>query len=262
MVPKKFAFKAWWATSLNQKAIFSNVFRWQGGLFFGNFKLKFTFTQVICTFFSRLKELTFKKYCYVSSSVIGLSPLKQEFNNVKWTIIELNMTWLTVIINLKKLKCTQKLIRSMKQKILKWGSYDQGEIMMFDDCKSKNMPGQFTTAHISGCGIYINTVDLRWKISTFPQDHLMQQPNHCILQLAATIEGITICNMWLGWQILTFIKLQILFNLRHNILQYDCVHHKSYLVADVVPILMTSCIICKGLLSIINIFSSLPFPLK
>ena len=35
------------------------------------------------------------------------------------------------------------------------------------------------------------------------------------MQLAATIEGITICNMWLGWQIMTFIKLQILFNLRH-----------------------------------------------
>ena len=24
--------------------------------------------------------------------------------------------------------------------------------MMFDDCNSNNMPGQFTTAHISGCG--------------------------------------------------------------------------------------------------------------
>ena len=24
--------------------------------------------------------------------------------------------------------------------------------MMFDDCNSKNMPGQFTTAHTSGCG--------------------------------------------------------------------------------------------------------------
>lgn len=41
-------------------------------------------------------------------------------------------------------------------------SYDQGEIMMFDDCNSKNMPGQFTTAHISGCGyLIINTVDMR-----------------------------------------------------------------------------------------------------
>ena len=81
------------------------------------------------------------------------------------------------------------------------------------------------------------------------------------MQHAATIiEGITICNMWLGWQIMTFIKLQILFET--YILQYDCVHHKSYLVADVVPILMTSCIIFEGLLSIINIFSSLPFPLK
>lgn len=83
------------------------------------------------------------------------------------------------------------------------------------------------------------------------------------MQLAATIEGITICNMWLGWQIMIFIKLQIFLNLRHNyILQYDCVHHKPYLVADVVPILITSCIICEELLSIINIFSSLPFPLK
>ena len=50
---------------------------------FGNFKHKFTFTQVILYFFfHRLKELTFKKYFYVSSSVIGLSPLKQEFNKV------------------------------------------------------------------------------------------------------------------------------------------------------------------------------------
>ena len=50
---------------------------------FGNFKHKFTFTQVILYFFfRRFKELTFKKYCYVSSSVIGLSPLKQEFNKV------------------------------------------------------------------------------------------------------------------------------------------------------------------------------------
>lgn len=67
---------------------------------FGNFKHKFTFTQVILYFFfHRLKELTFKKYFYVSSSVIGLSPLKQEFNKSKWTIIELNMTWLTVRSN-------------------------------------------------------------------------------------------------------------------------------------------------------------------
>lgn len=124
-------------------------------------------------FFSRLKELTFKKYCYVSSSVIGLSPLKQEFNNVKWTIIELKITWLTVIINLKKLKCTQKLIRSMKQKILKRGSYDQGEIMMFDDCKSKNMPGQFTTAHLSGCGYLYKHCRFEMKdlnLSTRPFD--------------------------------------------------------------------------------------------
>ena len=35
--------------------------------------------------------------------------------------------------------------------------------MMFDDCNSKNMPGQFTTAHIlSGCGyLIINTVNIR-----------------------------------------------------------------------------------------------------
>ena len=136
-------------------------------------------------------------------------------------------------------------------------SYYQGEIMMFDDCNSKNIPGQFTTAHISGCG--------------YLYKHCRSQPFHktvwCSNQTIDCMYLNAACsnnwrNMWLGWQILTFIKLQILFNLRHNILQYDCVHHKSYLVADVVPILITSCIICEGLLSIINIFSSLPFPLK
>ena len=41
----------------------------------------------------------------------------------------------------------------------------------------------------------------------------------CIkMQLAAIIEGITIYNMWLGWQVMTFIKLQILF--KTHILQY------------------------------------------
>ena len=41
-------------------------------------------------------------------------------------------------------------------------SYDQGEILMFDGCNSKNMPGQFTIAHILKVVvvIYINTVDL------------------------------------------------------------------------------------------------------
>ena len=70
----------------------------------------------------------------------------------------------------------------MKQKILKQGSYDQEEIMMFDDCKSKNMPGQFTTAHISGCGYLYKHCRFEMKdlnLSTRPFD-LMQQPNHCI----------------------------------------------------------------------------------
>ena len=41
-------------------------------------------------------------------------------------------------------------------------SSDHGEIMMFDGCNSKNMPGQFTTTHILKVVvvIYINTVDL------------------------------------------------------------------------------------------------------
>ena len=49
---------------------------------FGNFKHKFTFTQVILYFFFlQSKGTNFQKYCYVSSSVIGLSPLKQECKN-------------------------------------------------------------------------------------------------------------------------------------------------------------------------------------
>ena len=89
-------------------------------------------------------------------------------------------------------------------------SYYQGEIMMFDDCNSKNMPGQFTTAHISGCG--------------YLYKHCRSQPFHktvwCSNQTIDCMYLNAACsnnwrNMWLGWQILTFIKLQILFNLRH-----------------------------------------------
>ena len=61
----------------------------------------------------------------------------------------------------------------MKQKILKRGSHDQGEIMMFDDCKSKNMPGQLTTAHISGCGYLYKHCRFEMKdlnLSTRPFD--------------------------------------------------------------------------------------------
>ena len=45
--------------------------------------------------------------------------------------------------------------------------------MMFDDCNSKNMPEQFTTAHISGCGYLIykhcrfEMKDLNFSIKQF-----------------------------------------------------------------------------------------------
>ena len=44
------------------------------------------------------------------------------------------------------------------------------------------------------------------------------------MQHAATIEGITICNMWLGWQIMTFIKLQILFKTLYSPVRF-CTSH-------------------------------------
>ena len=62
-------------------------------------------------------------------------------------------------------------------------SYDQGEIMMFDGCNSKNMPGQFTTAHISGCGYLYKHCRFEMKdlnLSTKQFDAATKPLNVCI----------------------------------------------------------------------------------
>ena len=62
-------------------------------------------------------------------------------------------------------------------------SYYQGEIMMFDDCNSKNMPGQFTTAHISGCGYLYKHCRFEMKdlnLSTKQFDAATKPLNVCI----------------------------------------------------------------------------------
>ena len=51
VAPKKYAFKAWWATSLTKKPFLAMSSDNKEAYSFGNFKHKFTFTQVILYFF-------------------------------------------------------------------------------------------------------------------------------------------------------------------------------------------------------------------